>query len=46
MILEPEHKTEDPSAVRCLMPEAEEEAGAGNTEMEAQESTTKWREDS
>ena len=32
MILEPENKTEEPSAVRSLTPEAEEEAGAGKTD--------------
>ena len=46
IILEPEHETEEPSAVRCLTPEEVEEAGAGNTETEALESTRKRQEDS
>ena len=41
MILEPEHETEEPSAVKSLTPEVEEEAGAGNTETEASELTKK-----
>ena len=45
MILEPEHKTEEPSAVRSLTLEAEDEAGAGKTEREASESTRNWWED-
>ena len=44
MILEPEHETEEPSAVRSLTPEEDEEAGAGNTETEASNSTRKRRE--
>ena len=45
MILEPEHKTEDPYVVRSLTPEAEEEAGARKTEREAPESTrNQWKE--
>ena len=46
MILEPEHDSEEPSAVRSWTPKAEDEAGAGKTEMEAPESTRKLREDS
>ena len=46
MILKPEHKTEEPSAVRGLTPEAENEAGARKTETESPESTRKHREDS
>ena len=46
MILEPEHETEVPSAVRSMTPEEDEEAVAGNTEKEASESTRKWQEDS
>ena len=46
MILETEHETEEPSAVRSLTSEAEGEAGAGKTESEAPESTRKRREDS
>ena len=46
MILEPEHETVHPSAVRSLTLEVEEEAGAGNNETEAPESTRKWREES
>ena len=37
IILEPEHETEDLSAVRSLTPEEVDEAGAGNTEPEASE---------
>ena len=45
MILEPEQETEEPLAVRNLTPEDVEEAGAGNTETEALESTRTRRED-
>ena len=45
MILEPQHETEDPSAVSSLTSEVEEEVGAGNTEMEALEMTRKWCEE-
>ena len=46
MILEPEHETEEPSAVRSLTLKEEDEASTGNTEAEALKSTRKWREDS
>ena len=46
MILEPEYKTEEPTAVRSLTPEKEDKAGAGNTETEAPESMRKGQEDS
>ena len=46
MILEPEHQTEEQSAVRTLMPEAEDEPGVGKTETEAPESTRNRWEDS
>ena len=39
MILEPEQETEEPSAVRSLTPDEDEETGARNTETEALEST-------
>ena len=42
--MEPEHETEEPSSVRSLTQEVEEEVGAGNTEMEALESTKKRQE--
>ena len=42
MILEPDHETEERSAVRSLTPEAEDEASAVKTETEAPESTRKW----
>ena len=43
MILEPEHETENASAVRNLTPEAEGEAGAGKAETEARKSTiNRW----
>ena len=41
MILEPEQESVDPSSVRSFTPEVEVEDGAGNTEMEAPESTKK-----
>ena len=46
MILEPEHDSVDLSAVRSFTPEVEVEDGAGNTEMEAPESTRKRPEES
>ena len=46
MILEPEHETEELSAVRSLTPEAEEEALAGNTETQGTGVHKKWWEDS
>ena len=41
--LEPEQETVDPSAVMSLTPETVVVGGAGNTEMEAPESTRKRR---
>ena len=46
MILEPEHETEEPSAVRSMTPEVDEEACGGNTETETPELSKKQREES
>ena len=46
MILEPEHDSIDPSAVKSFTPEVEVEGGTGNTETEAPESTRKRLEES
>ena len=43
IILEPEQDTVAPSAVRSLTPEAVVVGGAGNTDMDAPESTRKRR---
>ena len=41
MFLEPEQESEEPSAIRILTPDEDEEAGAENTETEAPESKGK-----
>ena len=41
IILEPEHKNEEPSSVRSLTPEKVDEAGARNTKTEAPKSIRK-----
>ena len=46
MILEPEQDKEDPSVVRSLTPEVEEETSDGKTKTEAQGSTRNWQEES
>ena len=46
MILEPDHETEEPSAVISLTPEVKDETDARKTETKALEYTRKQREDS